>query len=181
MHKVHSVRRETQSVTNLDNRSQGRKNVTFAEAVTGSSNSHLLRQGGILPPKPIPANPYNRQEMGTRHAQTHPQMPARLDKTISLKKNNVRQHIHRYTLRFKSLKPKSEDEGQQIIKDSLQRFLEIVLQAEPKTILPPYLDLDLDLDWNDKSVPDLSSAFSVSSIDSFHVLKKYFFLPLSKR
>jgi hypothetical protein len=37
--------------------------------------------------------------------------------------------------------------------------------------LPPYLELD----QNDKSVSNLSSAFSVGSVDSYHALKKYFF------
>ncbi len=88
-----------------------------------------------------------------------------------LKKNISRSHIHRYTLRFKTIKAKSEDESHQLIMESLQRFLEIVLQADAKTIIPPYLELD----WNDKSVPDLSSAFPVSSLESYHIIKKYFF------
>jgi hypothetical protein len=74
-------------------------------------------------------------------------------------------------LHFKTIKAKSEDESHTIIQEALQRFLEIVLQANPKSIVPPYLELDR----NDKSVSDLSSAFPVSSIDSYHVLKKYFF------
>jgi hypothetical protein len=49
--------------------------------------------------------------------------------------------------------------------------LEIVLQVDPKTIIPPYLELDR----NDKSVSDISAAFPVSSVDSYHVIKKYFF------
>jgi hypothetical protein len=74
-------------------------------------------------------------------------------------------------LRLKTIAAKSEEDGHQILKEALQQFLEIVLQADPKTILPPYLELDR----NDKSVSDLSSAFTVSSVDSFHALKKYFF------
>jgi hypothetical protein len=85
--------------------------------------------------------------------------------------NNTRSHIHRYTLHFKMVKPKAEEKGQQIIQDALQKFLEIALQADPTTILSPYLELDPA----DKSVPDLSTAFTVSSIDSFHALKMYFF------
>ncbi len=38
-------------------------------------------------------------------------------------------------------------------------------------MIPPYLELDR----NDKSVSDLSSAFPLSSADSYHVMKKYFF------
>jgi len=58
-----------------------------------------------------------------------------------------------------------------LFKKTLQRFLEIVLQADSKTIIPPYLELDR----NDKSVSDLSTVFPVSSVDSSHVIKKYFF------
>jgi len=43
--------------------------------------------------------------------------------------------------------------------------------VEPKTILPPYLELDR----NDKSIQDLSSAFPVSSLEGHHMLKKFFF------
>jgi hypothetical protein len=65
-----------------------------------------------------------------------------VDKIIALKKNNSRAHIHHYTLRFKTIKAKSDDEGHQIVQETLQRFLEIVLKADPKTIIPPYLELD---------------------------------------
>jgi hypothetical protein len=57
------------------------------------------------------------------------------------------------------------------VQDTLQRFLDIVLQADPKTIITPYLELDR----YDKSVTDISGAFPVSSVDSYHALKKYFF------
>lgn len=45
------------------------------------------------------------------------------------------------------------------------------MQADPKAIIPSYLELDR----NDKNIPDISSALPVSTIDSFHSLKKYFF------
>jgi hypothetical protein len=96
---------------------------------------------------------------------------ARVDKIITLKKNNSREHIHRYTLQLKTIKVKSEEENQIVLQEALQRFLEIVLQADPKSIVPPYLELGRI----DRSVSDLSAAFPVSSIDSYHVLKKYFF------
>jgi hypothetical protein len=111
------------------------------------------------------------EDQGTHHIQCSTATPARVDKTITLKKNNFRQHIHRYTLRLKTIKAKSEEENQIVLQEALQRFLEIILQADPKSIVPPFLELDR----NDKSVSDLSAAFPVSSIDSYHVLKKYFF------
>jgi hypothetical protein len=152
------------------------KNVSFAEATSKRStsfNSHSLRQGGNI------NNPYVKQtrvpkpqeESGVLYPQRPLQTPIRVDKTITLKKGNTRPYIHRYTLRFKTIAPKSEEEGHQIIIDTLQRFLATLIQAEPKTIIPPYLDLDR----NDKSMQDISSAFPVSSIDSIHLLKKYFF------
>lgn len=152
---------------------QPTRNVSFAEAAAPKSNSSLLRKGNLSgSAKAPPSNPYAKKLVsGIMFAQRSPPFPARVDKAITLKKNNTREHIHRYTLRFKSIKAKSEDEGHVIVKETLQRFLEIVLQADPKTIMPPYLELDR----NDKSVSDLSAAFPVSSVDSYHVMKKYFF------
>jgi hypothetical protein len=95
----------------------------------------------------------------------------RIDKPITLKKGITRPHIHLYTLRFKTNKPCSDNDEQQTIQATLQIFLETVLQADPKAIIPPYLELDR----GDKNIVDLSSSFSVASIDSFHSLKKYFF------
>jgi hypothetical protein len=95
----------------------------------------------------------------------------RFDKPITLKKGITRPHIHRYTLRFKTNKPRSDDDEQQTIQATFQKFLETVLQADPKAIIPLYLELDR----GDKNIVDLSLSFSVSSIDSFHLLKKYFF------
>jgi len=140
--------------------------------MTKRTNSHSLRQGNIRNPyKPASYSSSPQVEQGTLYPQCSPQTPARVNKIVTLKKNNTRAYIHWYTLRFKTIASKSEEENHQVIIDTLQRFLAIVLQAEPKTILPPYLDLDR----NDKSVQDISSAFPVSSIDSIHVLKKYFF------
>jgi hypothetical protein len=148
------------------------KNVSFAEAVT--NNSHSLRKGNLSTSsgKPI-VNPYSKNiEEGTLHVRKPIEMRiARLDKNIVLKKKNLRPHTHRYTLRFKTNASKSEEDGHQRAQETLQRFLDIVLQADPKTIIPPYLELDRD----DKSITDISSAFPISSIDSYHALKKYFF------
>jgi hypothetical protein len=151
------------------------RTVSFAAALKPPVNSNSLRQGNPDIPAPTripPSNPYKSMvDNGIPFTQRNSKNPVRVDKIIQLKKNNLRQHIHRYTLRFKIIKPKSEDEGHQLIRDTLQRFLEIVLQAEPKTILPPYLELDR----NDQSIQDLSSAFPISSLEGHHMVKKYFF------
>lgn len=147
-------------------------NVSFTEA-TAKPNSNNLRAGNSqAPSKMPPQNPYPKKaDSGILFAQRSPAAPARVEKIIALKKNNSRAHIHCYTLRFKTIKAKSDDEGHQIAQETLQQFLEIVLQADPKTIIPPYLELDR----SDKSVSDLSTVFPVSAVGSFHVMKKYFF------
>jgi hypothetical protein len=152
--------------------SQPCRTVSFANAVLGPTNSNNPRRGNTATNSTnTPTNPYLKNaDEGTTHAHRLVN-PTKLDKPITLKKNNNRPHIHRYTVRFKTIKSKSEDEAHQLIQDCLQRFLDIVLQADPKTIIPPYLELDR----NDKSVSDISSAFPVTALESYHSIKKYFF------
>jgi hypothetical protein len=133
----------------------------------------LLISAGVtsLPTQQIspPTHTLRKSDEGILHAHRLVN-PTKVDKTITLKKNNNRPHIHRYTVRFKTIKSKSEDEAHQLIQDCLQRFLDIVLQADPKTTIPPYLELDR----NDKSVSDISSVFPVTALESYHAIKKYF-------
>jgi len=121
----------------------------------------------------VPKNPYIRttHKVGTGHPKTINTSIPRADKVIDLEKGMIRPYIHRYTLRLKIIKSRSEEEEQQLIQATLQKIFDIVLQANCKTIIPPFLELDR----NDKSVPDLSSAFQVSAVDSFYSHKKYFF------
>ncbi len=154
------------------------RNVSFAQSVSGTSiyNTNLPRKGNLHSPSPktsiTPPNPYlKKADTGILHANCPSNGAASVDKIISLKENNKRLHIHRYTLSFKTIKAKSEYEGHQIVQDTLQRFVDIILQADQKSIIPPYLELD----HNDKSVSDLSAAFPVCSIDSYHAIEKYFF------
>jgi hypothetical protein len=109
------------------------RNVSFKDATKNTTtNSHVSRQGNLLgsmtgSTRRTPVNPYTKS--GEEFHVRQPQV-AKLDKAITLKKNLTRPHIHRYTLRLKTIQAKSEDEAHQLLKDSLQRFLEIVLQAE---------------------------------------------------
>jgi hypothetical protein len=50
---------------------------------------------------------------------------------------------------------------------SLQAFLEIMLQADPKTIIPPFYKLER----GNKDFPDISLSFQISAIESFSALK----------
>jgi hypothetical protein len=62
-----------------------------------------------------------------------------LDKAILLKKGVLRSHIHRYNLWLSIKSCKSDEDEATIVHKSLQAFLEIMLQVDPKTIIPPYL------------------------------------------
>jgi hypothetical protein len=119
-------------------------------------------------------NPY--QKSNLKQSSSH-QAPSTLrptsgsvDKSIALKKGMLRPHIHRYTLRIKIISTKSEEDEQALIQKTLQKFFDIVIQGDPKSIIPPYFELD----HSDKSIPDLSSTFTVEALDSFYSLKRYF-------
>jgi hypothetical protein len=85
-------------------------------------------------------------------------------------KRDFRPQIHRYTLRIKIIKSKSEEEEQSLIEKTLQKFLDVILQVDPKSIIPPYYQLDRE----DKAIPDILTSFPISSIDSFTSVKKNF-------
>jgi len=113
--QAQSVDERSQGSSSISRDSPSSKNVSFAAAVTGQ-NSHHMRTGNLQGPqrKNPPPNPYlkpvgtqNNEDQGTLHILRQPSTPARPDKAITLKKNNSRQHIHRYTLRFKTIKAKS--------------------------------------------------------------------------
>jgi len=97
----------------------------------------------------------SQQQLPTRHRQ--------LDKPIILKRHANRSQIHRYDIRIKVKQSITEDIKQKDIHEGLQTLMNIMLQADPTTIIPPYLDLDR----NNWTVPDLSAQLQVPSIDSF--------------
>jgi hypothetical protein len=89
-----------------------------------------------------------------------------VDKQISLKKGMLRPHIHRYTLRIKIISFKTEEDEQALVQKTLQKFFNIVLQGDPRSIIPPFFELDR----SDQSVPALSSTFNVTALDSYYSL-----------
>ncbi len=93
-----------------------------------------------------------------------------LDKPIALKRGMTRAHIHRYDVRLTIKKPKSDDEEEGMVIKALQRFLDIMLQADPHTIIPPYFELDR----TDTSISDVCKEFLVTNLDSFASVKRYF-------
>jgi hypothetical protein len=126
-------------------------------------------------------NPYLKSKKSQQHGILHarPQLqgnskpvrhPGSVDKQINLKKGMIRPHIHRYTLRIKIIKSKSEEEEQILVQKTLQKFFDIVLQGDSKSIIPPFYELDRA----DNSIPDLSSTFNVMALDSYYSLKRYF-------
>jgi hypothetical protein len=124
-------------------------------------------------------NPYSKSnskpKQGILHARqqkqvnNHPKSPmGSNDKQIILKKGVIHPHVHRYTLRIKIIKSKSEEDEQVLVQK--QKFFDIVLQGDPMSIIPPYFDLDR----SDNDIPDLSTTFNVAALDSYYSLKRYF-------
>ena len=93
-----------------------------------------------------------------------------LDKSITLKRGMIRAHIHRYDVRLTIKKPKSDDDEEGMVQKALQRFLDIMLQADPHTVIPPYFELDR----TDTSIPDLCKEYLITNLDSFASVKRYF-------
>ncbi len=58
---------------------------------------------------------------------------------LVLKCGMSRPHVHQYELSFLIKKPKNDDEEESLIQKALQRFLEIMLQVDLHTVIPPIL------------------------------------------
>jgi len=83
-----------------------------------------------------------------------PQKPKEaLDKPILLKQGQKRNHVHRYDMRFSVKKAKEEDAEFTVIKAALQKFFELLLQADASIIIPPFYEIER----SDKAASDLSS------------------------
>jgi hypothetical protein len=61
---------------------------------------------------------------------------SRVDKKVTLKKDLSCPHVHHYTLKLKIIKARSDEDEQQVIQDSLQKFLDIILQGDSKDYHP---------------------------------------------
>jgi hypothetical protein len=125
-------------------------------------------------------NPYTRSQkspQGTLHAipqrtpkEQFTKASGSIDKPISLKRGTLCPHIHRYTLRIKIISSRSEEDEQSLVQKTLKKFFDIVLQGDPKSIIPPFFELDR----SDNSISDLSSTFNMDALDSYYSLKRYF-------
>ncbi len=82
---------------------------------------------------------YHRQPPS--HAPKPTTDPYTLDKEINFKNKQQRTYIHRYNLKFPVKKPKDEDAELLAIRSSLQKFLELLLQADETIIIPPFYEL----------------------------------------
>jgi len=64
--------------------------------------------------------------------------------------DSLNTHTHYYDLSLTIKKPKDEDDEEPKIQKPLQKFLDIMLQADPFTLIPPYFELER----SDKNIPD---------------------------
>lgn len=73
-------------------------------------------------------------------------------------------------MRISAKKTKDEDEEFKVIKAALQKFLDLLLQADESIIIPPFYEIER----SDKTASDLSAKFQVFELDSIVDLKRYF-------
>lgn len=52
----------------------------------------------------------------------------------------------------------------------MQQFLDTMLRADPSTLIPPYLELDR----SDNNVPDLGKDKSITELEDYSDIKRYF-------
>ncbi len=57
-----------------------------------------------------------------------------------------------------------------MVQKDIHHFLDIMLQADPHTVIPPYFELD----QTDTSIPDLCKEYLITNLNSFASVKRYF-------
>jgi hypothetical protein len=67
-------------------------------------------------------------------------------------------------------KPKSDNDEEGMVQKDIHHFLDIMLQADPHTVIPPYFELD----QTDTSIPDLCKEYLITNLNSFASVKRYF-------
>ena len=93
-----------------------------------------------------------------------------LDKEIRLKNGQKRDHIHRYDIKLSVIKPKEGTDEFKVIKTALQKFFDLLLQADSSIIIPPFYELERE----DKKAVELSKNFPVSELDCLISARRYF-------
>jgi hypothetical protein len=117
----------------------------------------------------VPNNPYTRApgNQGNNSSSIQGEDNLSLDQAINLKRGARRAQVHRYDLRIKIKSTKTEDDEYEAVEKAIQKFLDIALQADASSIIPPFYALDR----NDKTVPDFNSSFQVNALDSLPSIK----------
>jgi hypothetical protein len=122
---------------------------------------------------PIQYNPHLGTRRGGICLQEQPAAQDRinaLDKTLKLKRGLIRPHVHWCDLWIKVKQSKSDEDEVITLQKAVQVFFDIMIQADPSSIILPYFECDC----NDKSVPDPSSKLNTTTLDSIPLLKWYF-------
>jgi hypothetical protein len=79
-------------------------------------------------------------------------------------------HVHHYDLSTTIIKTKNDEDKELLIQKTLQCFLEIMLQADPHTLIQPYIKVERC----DKNILDLGRDQSTAYMNEYTNLSRYF-------